>query len=119
MARVRRGSSRRDRRRKVLKAASGFRGTKSKLYRSAKESVDRALRFAARDRRVRKRNFRTLWIVRISAAAKLNGLSYSKLIHGLKQSGVELDRKVLADLAVHDPAMFAKLAETAKQEHAA
>ena len=119
MARVTRGASRRNRRRKSLKASSGFRGTKSKLYRSARESVDRALRFAARDRRVRKRDFRALWIVRISAAAKLNGLSYSRLIHGLKQSGIELDRKVLADLAVKDPAMFAKLAETAKQAAAA
>ena len=119
MARVTRGASRRNRRRKLLKASSGFRGTKSKLYRSARESVDRALRFAARDRRVRKRDFRALWIVRISAAAKLNGLSYSRLIHGLKQSGIELDRKVLADLAVKDPAMFAKLVETAKQAAAA
>ena len=119
MARVTRGASRRDRRRKLLKASSGFRGTKSKLYRSAKEAVDRALRFAARDRRVRKRDFRALWIVRISAAAKLNGLSYSKLIHGLKQSGIELDRKVLAEMAVNDPAMFARLAETAKQTVAA
>lgn len=119
MARVTRGASRRDRRRKLLKASSGFRGTKSKLYRSAKEAVDRALRFAARDRRVRKRDFRALWIVRISAAAKLNGLSYSKLIHGLKQSSIELDRKVLAEMAVNDPAMFARLAETAKQAVAA
>lgn len=119
MARVTRGAGRRDRRRKLLKASSGFRGTKSKLYRSAKESVDRALRFAARDRRVRKRDFRALWIVRISAAAKLNGVSYSRLMHGLKQSGIELDRKVLAELAVNDPTMFAKLAETAKQAAAA
>lgn len=119
MARVTRGAGRRNRRRKLLKASSGFRGTKSKLFHSARESVDRALRFAARDRRVRKRDFRALWIVRISAAAKLNGVSYSRLIHGLKQSGIELDRKVLADLAVNDPAMFAKLAETAKQAAAA
>lgn len=77
------------------------------------------MRFAARDRRVRKRDFRALWIVRISAAAKLNGLSYSKLIHGLKQSDIELDRKVLAEMAVNDPAMFARLAETAKQAVAA
>ena len=115
MARVKRSASRRDRRRKVLKAASGFWGTKSKLYRSAKEAVDRALRFAARDRRVRKRDFRALWIVRISAAAKLNGISYSKLIHGLKESGIDLDRKILADLAVRDPETFAKLAERAKE----
>ena len=101
---------------KLLDAASGFRGTKSKLYRAAKEAVDRSLRFAARDRKVKKRQFRSLWIVRISAAAKLNGISYNKLIHGLKQSGVELDRKVLADLAVRDPATFTKLVETVKQE---
>ena len=116
MARVKRSSSRRDQRRKLLDAASGFRGTKSKLYRAAKEAVDRSLRFAARDRKVKKRQFRSLWIGRISAAAKLNGISYNKLIHGLKQSGVELDRKVLADLAVRDPATFTKLVETVKQE---
>ena len=116
MARVKRSSSRRDQRRKLLDAASGFRGTKSKLYRAAKEAVDRSLRFAARDRKVKKRQFRSLWIVRISAAAKLNGISYNKLIHGLKQSGGELDRKVLADLAVRDPATFTKFVETVKQE---
>ena len=115
MARVKRSSSRRDQRRKLLDATSGFRGTKSKLYRAAKEAVDRSLRFAARDRKVKKRQFRSLWIVRISAAAKLNGISYNKLIYGLKQSGVELDRKVLADIAVRDPATFTKLVETVKQ----
>tara|TARA_B100001013_G_C24584951_1_gene432265 strand:+ start:622 stop:975 length:354 start_codon:yes stop_codon:yes gene_type:complete len=116
VARVKRGSSRRDQRRKLLNATSGFRGTKSKLYRAAKEAVDRSLQFAARDRKVKKRQFRSLWIVRISAAAKLNGISYSKLIYGLKRSGVELDRKVLADIAVRDPATFTKLVETVKQE---
>ena len=115
MARVKRSSSRRDQRRKLLDATSGFRGTKSKLYRAAKEAVDRSLRFAARDRKVKKRQFRSLWIVRISAAAKLNGISYNKLIYGLKQSGVELDRKELADIAVRDPATFTKLVETVKQ----
>jgi large subunit ribosomal protein L20 len=117
--RVKRGTTRRDRRRKVLKLASGFRATKSKLYRSAKESVDKALRYASRDRRVRKRDFRRLWIVRIGAAAKLNGLSYNRFIFGLKRSGVELDRKILADMAVRDPESFAKLANTAKEALAA
>jgi large subunit ribosomal protein L20 len=117
--RVKRGTSRRDRRRKILKLASGFRGTKSKLFRSAKESVDKALKYASRDRRVRKRDFRRLWIVRIGAAAKLNGLSYNRLIFGLKKSGVELDRKILADLAVRDPEAFAQLANTAKEALAA
>lgn len=119
MPRVKRGTTRRDRRRKILKLASGFRGTKSKLYRSAKESVDKALKYSMRDRRARKRDFRRLWIVRIGAAAKLNGVSYSHFICGLKKSGVELDRKILADLAVRDPAAFAKLADTAKQAIAA
>ncbi len=119
MPRVKRGTSRRDRRRKILKLASGFRGTKSKLYRSAKESVEKALRYSYRDRRVRKRDFRRLWIVRIGAAAKLHGLSYNRFIFGLKKSGIELDRKVLADLAVREPEAFARLAATAKQAVAA
>lgn len=119
MPRVKRGTTRRDRRRKILKLASGFRGTKSKLYRSAKESVNKALKYSMRDRRVRKRDFRRLWIVRIGAAAKQNGISYSHFICGLKKSGVELDRKILADMAVKEPATFAKLAETAKQGMAA
>lgn len=115
MPRVKRGTSRRDRRKKILKLASGFRGTKSKLYRSAKESVDKALKYSMRDRRARKRDFRRLWIIRIGAAAKQNGISYSSFISGLKKSGIELDRKILADLAVKEPETFAKLAETAKQ----
>jgi len=102
-----------------LKLASGFRATKSKLYRSAKESVDKALRYSSRDRRARKRDFRRLWIIRIGAAAKLNGLSYNRFIFGLKRSGVELDRKILADMAVRDPQSFAKLANTAKEALAA
>jgi large subunit ribosomal protein L20 len=117
--RVKRGTNRRDRRRKVLKLASGFRGTKSKLYRSAKESVDRALRYSYRDRRVRKRDFRRLWIVRIGAAAKLNGISYNRFMNGLKKSGIELDRKILADMAVRDPEAFARLAVSAKEALAA
>ena len=114
MPRVKRGTTRRDRRRKILKLASGFRGTKSKLHRSAKESVQKALKYSMRDRRVRKRDFRRLWIVRIGAAAKLNGISYSHLIFGLKKSGVDLDRKILADLAVTDEAAFKGIFDKAK-----
>jgi len=112
--RVKRGTSRRDARRKVLKLAKGFRATKSKLFRSAKESVDKALKYSYRDRKVRKRDFRRLWIVRIGAAAKLNGLSYSRFINGLKKAGVEMDRKILADMAANNPQAFAQLAEKAK-----
>jgi large subunit ribosomal protein L20 len=97
-----------------LKLAKGYRGARSKLFRSATEAVDRALNYAFRDRRVKKRDFRALWIVRINAAARLNGLSYSKLIHGLKLAKVEIDRKVLADLAVSDPAGFSQVAGLAK-----
>jgi len=114
MARVKRGTKRRARRKKYLKRAKGFFLTKSKLYQSAQEAVQRALRFAYRDRRNRKRQFRTLWIQRIGAAARNNGLSYSQLIHGLKISGIEIDRKVLADLAVRDAAAFSQLAEQAR-----
>jgi large subunit ribosomal protein L20 len=111
---VKRGTSRRDARRKVLKLAKGFRATKSKLFRSAKESVDKALKYSYRDRKTRKRDFRRLWIVRIGAAAKLNGLSYSRFINGLKKAGVEMDRKILADMAANNPQAFALLAEKAK-----
>ena len=114
MPRVKRGSKRRARRKKILDRASGFFLTKSKLYRSAKESVERALKYAYVGRRLKKRQFRSLWIVRIGAAAKLNGMSYSQFIHGLKKSGIELDRKILADLAVKDPAAFKSLAEQAR-----
>jgi len=114
MPRVKRGTKRRARRKKILERASGYYLTKSKLYRSAKESVERALKFAYAGRRQKKRQYRSLWIVRIGAAAKLNGLSYNRFISGLKKSGVELDRKILADLAVNDPAGFSKLAEQAK-----
>jgi len=114
MPRVKRGTKRRAKRKKILERASGYYLTKSKLYRSAKESVERALKFAYAGRRQKKRQYRSLWIVRIGAAAKLNGLSYSRFINGLKKSGVELDRKILADLAVQDPAGFSKLAEQAK-----
>ncbi|MGZ4818260.1 MAG: 50S ribosomal protein L20 [Terriglobales bacterium] len=119
MPRVKRGTKRRAKRKKILDRASGYYLTKSKLYRSAKESVERALKFASAGRRQKKRQYRSLWIVRIGAAAKLNGLSYSRFISGLKRAGVELDRKILADLAVNDPAGFAKLAEQAKSAPAA
>ncbi len=114
MPRVKRGFKARQRRNKVLKLAKGYRGARSKLFRSATEAVDRALNYAFRDRRVKKRDFRALWITRINAAARINGLSYSKLIHGLKTASVEIDRKVLADLAVSDPAGFSELATLAK-----
>jgi large subunit ribosomal protein L20 len=114
MPRVKRGTKRRAKRKKILDRASGFYLTKSKLYRSAKESVERALKFAYAGRRQKKRQFRSLWIVRIGAAARENGMSYSQFINGLKKSGMELDRKILADLAVKDPAAFKGLAEQAK-----
>ena len=97
MPRVKRGTKRRAKRKKILDRASGYFLTKSKLYRSAKEAVERGLKFAYSGRKQRKRQFRSLWIVRIGAAAKLNGMSYNEFIHGLKQAGVELDRKILAD----------------------
>ena len=111
--RVVRGFKSRRRRNKVLKLAKGFRGGRSKLYRTAADAVDKALMYAYRDRRVRKRDFRKLWIVRINAAARMNDLSYSKFINGLKLAGSELDRKVLADLAICDPAAFSQLASLA------
>jgi large subunit ribosomal protein L20 len=115
MARVKRGNVRKERRKKILKAAKGYWGTKSKAHRMAKQAVDKALGYAYRDRRQKKRQLRSLWIVRINAAARLHGLSYSRLMAGLKAAGNELDRKVLADLAVRDPQAFGLLAETAKQ----
>ena len=114
MPRVKRGTKRRAKRKKILDRASGYFLTKSKLHRAAKEAVDRALKFAYSGRKQKKRQYRSLWIVRIGAAAKLNGMSYSQFIHGLKKSGVELDRKILADLAVKDPGAFKSLAEQAK-----
>ena len=115
MARVKRGTKRRARRKKLLKHAKGFFLTKSKLYRSAKEAVNRSLRYSYRDRRNRKRDFRTLWIQRIGAAARNNGTTYSQLIHGLKLGGIDIDRKILADMAVRDAEGFAALAASAKQ----
>jgi large subunit ribosomal protein L20 len=98
----------------VLKLAKGYRGARSKLFRSATEAVDRALNYAFRDRRVKKRDFRSLWITRINAASRLNGLSYSKFIFGLKKANVQIDRKVLADIAVSDPTGFSQIADLAK-----
>lgn len=114
MPRVTRGTKRKDRRKKILKLASGFYGAKSRLHRIAKQAVEKSLGYAYRDRRARRRNFRRLWVARINAAARLNGLTYSQLINGLKRAGVGLDRKVLSDLAVADPAGFATVAETAR-----
>lgn len=114
MPRAKRGNKRLEKRKKILKLAKGYRGTKSKLYRSAKESVERGLNFAYTGRKLKKRDFRSLWIVRIGAAARLNGINYSQLMHGLKLAGIELDRKVLADLAVHHPASFSEVAAQAK-----
>jgi len=114
--RVKRGFKARHRRKKVLNLAKGFRGGRSKLFRTAADSVDKALNYAFRDRRQRKRNFRRLWIVRINAAARMNDLSYSKFIRGLKLADVRLDRKVLAELAVSDPAGFAQVANLSAQQ---
>lgn len=115
MPRVKRGTKRHNRRKKILSLAKGYYLNKSKLYKFAKESVEKALVYAYRDRKARKRDFRRLWIIRIGAAARQNGINYNKLIHGLKTAGVELDRKMLADIALQDPAAFTKLAETAKK----
>ena len=119
MPRVKRGTKRRAKRKKILDRASGYFLTKSKLHRAAKEAVDRALKFAYSGRKQKKRQYRSLWIVRIGAAAKLNGLSYSQFVHGLKRANVELDRKILADLAVNDASAFSSLAEQAKAAIAA
>ena len=114
MPRAKRGNKRKENRKKILKLAKGYRGTKSKLYRQANESVQRALNFAYTGRKLKKRDFRSLWIVRIGAAARLNGLNYSQLMHGLSLAGIELDRKVLADLAANSPEAFTELATQAK-----
>ena len=119
MARVKRGTKRRARRKKYAKRTKGFFLTKSKLYQSMQEAANRADRYAFRDRRARKRQFRTLWIQRVGAAARLNGLSYSQFMHGLKAAGVEVDRKVLADMAVKDAAGFAQIVALAKAAVAA
>lgn len=115
MPRAKRGNKRLEKRKKILALAKGYRGTKSKLYRSAKESVERALKFAYTGRKLKKRTFRELWIVRINAACRLNGIKYSQFMHGLKLAEIELDRKVLADLAVKQPKSFATLAGQVKE----
>jgi large subunit ribosomal protein L20 len=114
--RIKRGFKARRRRNKVLKLAKGFRGGRGKLFRTAADSVDKALNYAYRDRRQRKRDFRRLWVVRINAAARMNDMSYSKFINGLKRADVVLDRKVLAELALSDPAGFSKVAALASQQ---
>ena len=114
MPRVKRGTKRHNRRKKLLTLAKGYYLNKSKLYKFAKESVEKALVYAYRDRKVRKREFRRLWIIRIGAAARQNGLNYNQFMFGLKQAGVDMDRKVLADLAVQDPGAFTRLTETAR-----
>jgi large subunit ribosomal protein L20 len=113
MSRVTRGFKARRRRNKVLKMAQGYRGGKHRLFRTATEAVDRALCFAYRDRRTKKRNYRRLWIVRIGAAAKMNGTSYNRLINGLKKADIELDRKVLSNLAIVDPKVFGEIVKCA------
>jgi large subunit ribosomal protein L20 len=115
MPRVKRGPHRRAKRKKLLKRAKGYYATKSKLYQAAQEAVDKALNYAYTGRRRKKRDFRRLWVVRINAAARANGLSYGQLISGLKAAGIGLDRKSLAELAVNHPAAFASLAEQAQR----
>ena len=114
--RVKRGFKARRRRKKILKLAKGFRGGRSKLIRTASDAVDKALMYSYRDRRARKRDFRRLWITRINAAARMNDISYSRMMNGLKKAGVELDRKVLADLAISDPVGFSQIASLAGQQ---
>jgi large subunit ribosomal protein L20 len=115
MPRVKRGMRARRRRKKVLKQAKGYQGGRGTLFRTAKEAVERALNYAYRDRRVRKRDFRSLWISRINAATRLNDLTYSQFINGLKKANVDIDRKMLADLALSDPRAFSKIATIAKE----
>ena len=114
--RVKRGFKAKRRRKKILKLAKGHRGGRSKLFRTAADAVDKALMYAYRDRKARKRDFRRLWITRINAAARMNNLSYSKFIHGLKLAGIDLDRKVLAELAISDPPGFAQIANLASEQ---
>ncbi len=115
MARIKRAVNAQKKRRKTMKLAKGYFGAKSKQYRAAKEQVRRSLRYAYIGRKLRKREFRRLWITRINAAARLNGMSYSTFMNGLKKNGIELNRKMLADMAVNDPAGFAKLVESVKK----
>jgi large subunit ribosomal protein L20 len=115
MPRVKRGNKRRLKRKKILRRAKGYYLAKSKLYRIAKQQVERSLNFAFRDRRAKKRDFRRLWIVRINAAARLHDMSYSALMHALKVAGVTMDRKILAEIAVHDPQAFGQVVQAARQ----
>jgi large subunit ribosomal protein L20 len=112
--RVKRGSKRRERRKKILSLAKGYFQAKSKLFRYAKEAVERGQKFAYVGRKLKKRDFRSLWIIRIGAASRLHGLSYSKLMHGLKLAGIDLNRKVLSEMAIHDPKGFEQVAAKAK-----
>ncbi|ASS92118.1 MAG: 50S ribosomal protein L20 [Bacillaceae bacterium] len=116
MARVKGGTVTRRRRKKIIKLAKGYYGSKHRLYKVANQQVMKSLMYAYRDRRQRKRDFRKLWITRINAAARIHGLSYNRFMHGLKLAGIEVNRKMLADLAVNDEKGFAQLAETAKAE---
>ena len=111
MARVKGAMHTRKRRKKILKLAKGYRGAKSKLFKTANQAVMKSLTYAYRDRKRKKRNFRQLWIARINAAARMNGISYSKFMNGLKKNGIEINRKMLAEIAVSDPAAFTKLVE--------
>ncbi len=115
MTRVKRGPRKKDRRKKILKLAKGYYGARGKLYRTAKETVERALVFSYRDRKRKKRDFRSLWIARINAASRMFDMKYSNFMYGLKKAGINLDRKVLADIAVHDIDAFGKLVEKAKE----
>ena len=119
MARVKRGVQSKKRHKKILKQAQGYRGARSRTFKVAKQAVQRAGQYAYRDRRVKKRTFRSLWIIRINAAARENGLSYSKLIAGLKKANIDLDRKTLAEIAVNDKEAFSLIAEQAKSNLAA
>ena len=119
MARVKRAVNAQKKRRTVLEGASGYRGQRSRLYRKAKEQMLHSLNYAYRDRRAKKGDFRKLWITRINAAARLNGMTYNRFIQGLKAAGVEVDRKILAELAVHDEAAFAAIVEVARKAVAA
>lgn len=116
MTRIKRGSERSRKRRKILKLAKGYYGAKSRTFRAAKEQVTHSLAYSYRDRRAKKGEFRKLWITRIGAAARENGLSYSQFMHGLKVAQVDLDRKVLSEIAITDPKVFAQLADVAKQQ---
>jgi large subunit ribosomal protein L20 len=115
MPRAKRGNKRLQKRKKILELAKGYRATKSKLYRQAKESVERGLKFAYVGRKVKKRDFRSIWIIRIGAAVRKDGLNYSRFMHGLKMAGIEMDRKALADLAANDTAAFSEIVSMAKK----